>query len=376
MAIKRILHVTGMMNRAGTETMLMNLYRKIDKTQWQFDFIFYSQEEADYEKEILSMGGRVFRINHASSIKEHVQIYKTYGPFEAIHAHTLFHCGIAITAARMAGISIRISHAHTTSDSERSFIKKTYIRTMRKAIVSQSTHLMACSKGAADYLFGSKTPFLFLPNTIPFHEFLPNEAVRQEVRKEFGLESFFVIGHAGRFIPAKNQRFLIELMREIHKVKPDARLLLIGDGDTRKEMEEFARSEGVEALILFAGLRMDMERVFQAMDVFVLPSLYEGLGLVLLEAQAAGLTCVVSEAIQPEADLGMKKVHPVALHAPKIKWVHKIIQSNRMTEANAASINQSFQKRHYTEEHAMQMLLDVYQEGKEDSHEKAINRYV
>ncbi|WP_165998213.1 glycosyltransferase family 1 protein [Bacillus sp. Cs-700] len=172
----KILHVVGAMNRAGTETMLMNIYRNIDRTKIQFDFISYSDFEAHYDKEIVSLGGKVIRLSKTSSIKELYDSIKVNGPYQAVHAHTLFHCGIANAAAALAGVKIRIAHAHTTSDDTTSIARKIYIKFMRILIRSFSTHFLACSKGAGKYLFGGKLinnrRYSYFPNLIDYAPFL------------------------------------------------------------------------------------------------------------------------------------------------------------------------------------------------------------
>ncbi|WP_404405981.1 glycosyltransferase family 1 protein [Jeotgalibacillus malaysiensis] len=372
-AVKRILHVTGAMNRGGTETMLMNLYRKLDKTKWQFDFVSYSKSQAVYDEEIQAMGGRIIQVTHPGSLTEHIRAINHNGPYEAVHAHTLFQCGIALAAAKMAGVTNRIAHAHTTMDHADTFVRKTYMHAMRKTILMLSTERLACSRAAAVYLFGKEASFLFLPNAIQWEGFLKNEAERAELRKELGLEQSFVVGHAGRFIPAKNQQFLIKLFPEIKKRNPNAKLLLVGDGDLRAELEnQVLQSEDAKDII-FLGLREDMESVFQVFDVFAFPSIYEGLGLVLLEAQAAGKRCIVSEAVQPEADLKLGLLSTVSLSDEK-RWIEEVLHSEA-AQVSKADIEQAFINERYSVEQALDQLLNIYQR-KETRHEKAVNRYV
>ncbi len=315
---KRILHVVGAMNRAGTETMLMNLYRNLDREKVQFDFVSYSPFDGHYDEEIKELGGRVIKLSSTQSIKELYQTIKQFGPYEAVHSHTLFHCGVSSFAAWLAGVKIRVSHAHTTFDNSESLLRKVYIGSMRTLINTFSTQLLACSKEAGQYLFGRKAiqkdEYSYFPNVIEYSKFL-NERQSQvkKFKVEEGLGKSIVIGHIGRFIPAKNHDFLLDVMKSLLERDSTIKLLLVGDGDLKSHIKKRIKKESLSENIRLVGIRADIETMLHSMDVFVFPSLYEGLGLVLLEAQASGLPCVVSEAIQPEADLQLGLLTKVAL---------------------------------------------------------------
>ncbi|MFT4412587.1 glycosyltransferase family 1 protein [Fredinandcohnia humi] len=363
---KRILHIVGAMNRAGTETMLMNIYRNIDRKKVQFDFISYNQQDAHYDKEIISLGGRVIKLSKTQSIKELFQAIKNNGPYEAIHSHTLFHCGTANIAAKLAGINVRIAHAHTTLDHSNSVIRKMYIRVMRNLIVNFSTHYLACSTQAGKYLFGEKVirkpNYTFFPNLIDYESFLEidNDKVKQ-FKKEAGLEGSKVIGHVGRFIDAKNHKFLLEVLKHLISIDSKIKLLLVGDGDLRQEIEEQAKREDLYNHIKFVGIRSDVSTMLHCMDVFVFPSIYEGLGLVLLEAQASGIPCIVSEAIQPEADLKIDLVSRVRLGEGAIAWANKIQDVMGKKETNIEYIITGFEKNGYEVRKGISKLMDLYQ---------------
>src|SRR5690625_3671211 len=218
----RILHVVGAMNRGGTETMLMNIYRKIDHEHVQFDFISYSQEEAHYDVEIEKMGGKIIRLTKTASVKQIYDAIKQNGPYMAVHGHTLFHCGLASVAAKVAGIKVRISHAHTVADESDSYLRKTYINFMRVMINSFSTHLLACSKGAGQYLFGEKNlekaNYAYFPNVIDYEKFISTSQIEMKKFKvEEGLGNHFVLGHIGTFKEVKNHLFLLKMMEKMRK---------------------------------------------------------------------------------------------------------------------------------------------------------------
>lgn len=367
---KRILHIVGAMNRAGTETMLMNIYRNIDRNKVQFDFISY-KPNAHYDEEIKRMGGRVFTLSNTSSIREIYSAIEKHGPYCAVHAHTMFHCGIANLAAKLAGVEVRISHAHTTSDKSDSFIRRLYIKSMRFFINKFSTDLLACSRGAGKYLFGekgfNKPNFTYYPNLIDCTKFLsePREKVN-EFKTEAGLKEGIVIGHIGRFIEAKNHKFLLEVFKSVLKKNSSFKLLLVGDGDLRNQIEIEAKNKGIHENIQFVGLRSDIPVMLHSMDIFVFPSLYEGLGLVLLEAQASGIPCVVSEAIQPEADININLISRLSLKDGAETWADKIIEIAGQREKDVIKIIDGFKSNGYLLSTGISKLMKIYNISLED----------
>ncbi|MCA1061471.1 glycosyltransferase family 1 protein [Rossellomorea aquimaris] len=380
---KRILHIVGAMNRAGTETMLMNLYRNINHHEIQFDFVSYSEEKAHYDHEIIELGGKVIRLSQTGSIMELYQAIKQNGPYEAVHSHTLFHCGIASAAAYLAGVKIRISHAHTTEDNEEGLVRRMYITAMRKMIKVFSTHLLACSKEAGEYLFGAgaahQSNYSYFPNVIEFEKLLTcPPSLFNQFKIEEGLGKSIVIGHIGRFIPAKNHDFLLDVMKSLIKRNPNCKLLLVGEGDLKKHIEKRIENEGLKESIRLVGIREDIGTMLHSMDVFVFPSLYEGLGLVLLEAQASGLPCVVSEAIQPEADLQIGLVTQLQLRDGPEVWAGAIVEQANRKEKNLHKIKQSFERNDYSPEAGISKLMTLY--GVDialgGSNEKSIDRFV
>lgn len=362
----KVLNIVGAMNRAGTETMLMNVYRNIDRDKYQFDFISYSQNEAHYDKEITRLGGKVIRLSKTASIRELYRAIKENGPYDVVHSHTLFHCGLANIAAKLAGVKVRIAHAHTTLDRSDSIIRKLYIQSMRLIIRLFSTHLLACSKEAGKYLFGERSlnshKYQYFPNLINYSQFIKEpQKEAASFKAEAGLEKCLVIGHIGRFIEPKNHRFLLDIMKNIIKKAPSAKLLLVGDGDLRLQIEERARIEGLYDNIRFVGLRGDIHTMLHSMDLFVFPSIYEGLGLVLLEAQASGLPCIVSEAIQPEADLKIGLVTRLSLSDGAEVWTEKIIENAGKKEKDIDKIKTAFKQNGYVIETGLSKLMGMYE---------------
>ncbi|MEW9501073.1 glycosyltransferase family 1 protein [Jeotgalibacillus marinus] len=362
----KVLQVVGAMNRAGTETMLMNVYRGIDKNKIQFDFVSYSKEESHYDDEIKSYGGKIIKLSNTWSIKEMVGKINMHGPYDAVHSHTLFNCGIANTAAQIAGVKIRIAHAHTTNDSSDSLIRKIYLKCMRKMILHSSTHLLACSKGAGHYLFGEKgvqnENYSYFPNAIDYSPFLQqdNNSEARKFKMQCGFGNNLVIGHIGRFIKAKNHLFLLRIMQCLLEKDPSVKLLLVGEGEEKKRIINEVKKVGLEKNVVFAGIRTDIPVMLQCMDAFVFPSIYEGLGLVLLEAQASGMPCIVSEAIQPEADLELGLISKQSLDEHPRIWANRIMEVVGKKEKDFLKITRAFEEKNYAVSVSIAKLMSLY----------------
>lgn len=361
----KILHIVGAMNRAGTETMLMNIYRNIDREKIHFDFVSYSNEEANYDNEIKRLGGTIIKLTKTGSIKEIYDVIKKYGPYDAVHSHTLFHSGIACLAAKLAGVKVRISHAHTTNDKNDTLIRKLYIKCMRFLINNCSTNLLACSKEAGNYLFGenalSKNIYSYFPNLIDYHEFLKvNQTEVQIFKEEEGLTDSIIIGHIGRFTEVKNHLFLLEIMKSIVTKNPKFKMILVGDGELRYQIEETARKKGLNNHIKFVGVRNDISTMLQSMDIFVFPSKFEGLGLVLLEAQASGLPCIVSDAVQPESNIQIGLLTQLSLNDNAEVWADIIIDRAGKKEKNIKKINNGFIQEGYSINSGISKLFNLY----------------
>ncbi|MUV36911.1 putative glycosyltransferase EpsF [Lentibacillus sp. JNUCC-1] len=370
----KVLHVVGAMNRAGTETMLMNLYRHMDPEHVTFDFISYSHETADYDGEIMRLGGRIIRLEKTNSLKSLYQTMKQYGPYDAVHAHTLFHCGLALFAAKLAGIPIRIAHAHTTEDDQESAARKLYHTTMRRMIRLWATDRLACSNGAAQYLFGDQQAHTYFPNVIDYEGFLESPVLNvKRFKREAQLEKRLVVGHVGRFIEAKNHAFMLPVLNQLRKRDPHVNLLLVGDGDLRDAIEEKAEKAGLLDNVRFTGVRGDIATLLHSMDVFVFPSVYEGLGLVLLEAQACGLPCVVSDAIQPEADLGLGLVTRLSLQDSPEVWADHVLEAAIRPKPNPETIKHAFRQQGFAIASGISALKKIYHSNEGETDDQVID---
>lgn len=368
----RVLHIVGQMNKGGTETMLMNIYHNIDRKKIQFDFLIYGREDGYYDEEIRNLGGHIIKIDTPreigikNSIDQMSDIIKSYGTYQAVHAHTLFNSGIAMIAAKKNNIKIRISHAHTTSDNEDSIKRKIYISIMRYLINKNSTKLLACSKEAGKYMFGdnviSSKKYSYFQNLIDYDSiFNYSKELVNQFKSQNELNKSIVIGHVGTFKEAKNQKFLLEITKFLKEKNYNVKLLLVGDGNMRAELENIINKYDISENVILTGIRDDVNNLLHCMDVFLFPSKYEGLGLVLLEAQVANLPCIVSEAIQDEADLNIGLFNRLNLDDGIEKWSDKILEIKDLYNINYNEIEESLERNGYSTEKCIYKLQKIYE---------------
>ena len=335
----RVLHIFGIMNMGGAETMMMNVYRHIDRTKIQFDFLCMNEEKGDYEDEIKELGGRIYKIpapskvGYVEHIKGIINICKMYGPYQAIHIPTMFHSGIVCLAAFIAKIPIRIVHAHTTSEEEKTIKRKIYNFVCRRLINIFSTVKIACGEAARDFLFGKtnrvKKQVIILKNGINIGNFSHiDEKKKIEIRNQLEIEkNQFIIGHVGRFVKVKNHEFFIKLAKSLDK--ENYKILLVGDGELKGDIENKIKEKHLENKFILTCKRKDINVIMSIMDIFVMPSLYEGFPMVLIEALASGKNCVVSDNISKEVDIDEGSIDFANLNDDIQIWIDKIIKQTR-----------------------------------------------
>lgn len=327
----RILQVVTKMDRAGLETMLMNYYRHIDRSSIQFDFLVHRTERGAYDDEIEKLGGRIFRlprlvpwsISYRRKLDDFFESHKEY---HIVHVHQDCLSSVILKAAKKNGVPVRIAHSHSSNQDKN--LKYPVKLFYRQFIPKYATHLFACGKAAGDWMFRG-APYTVIRNAIDAEAFAFDPAASAEVKKKLGLTDVLTVGHIGRFDPAKNHTFLLDIFKEIASSVPDSRLLLVGDGQLRAEAEAKARALGIYDKVIFSGVRSDIPELLAAMDVFVFPSLYEGLPVTLAEAQAAGLPCVISDRIPEESIIDSSLVRPMSLDIPAEKWAESAIEAAR-----------------------------------------------
>ena len=312
----RVLHVLQRMEAGGTQAFLMNLYRNIDREKVQFDFLVEYSERQFYDDEIESLGGRIYRatlredLNLPKFIRYLRMFFKEHGEYDIVHCHAYTVGYFVLRAAERAGVIVRIAHSHSNNMSGATVPLKI---AMRSLFPMHATDLMACSYDAGSFLFGSRR-FTVVKNAIDVDKFQFNPEIRKEVRTELGLDNSFVVGNVGRLHHQKNQSFLLDVFRAICLLRDDVQLLMVGSGPLKGELVEKAERIGVLDRLTLLENRSDMERLYQAMDVFVLSSLYEGLGIVAIEAQSSGLPTICSDGVSEDANISslFRRVPPGA----------------------------------------------------------------
>ncbi len=325
------------MHRAGLETMLMNYYRHIDRSQIQFDFLTHRPNKSDYDEEIISMGGKVYYAprlypqKYPKYFKWMKNFFAEHPEYKIVHSHIDTMSYLPLKAAKNAGVPIRIAHSHNTSvDKDFKYILKMYFK-MR--INSVATNRLACGYEAGKFLFGNRH-FDVIPNAVEAEKFYFNQQIRDKKRAELDLENKFVVGHVGRISYQKNHKFLIKIFNEILKKEPNSILLLVGVGDKEQEVRTQVNELGLTDKVKFLGNRSDVSELYQAMDVFVLPSLFEGIPVVGVEAQFADLPCIFSDNTPSEVKFNHKTKFIGLDKSPEV-WSNEVISvSNNTSRTN------------------------------------------
>lgn len=339
MAPIRILHVVTYMGRGGLETMIMNYYRHIDREKIQFDFLVHRDFKADYDDEIEQLGGKIYRVSRlipwSKNYKNQLNtFFKRHKEYKIIHVHQDCLSSVILKVAKENNIPVRIAHSHNSNqDKNLKYIIKLFYK---QFIPKYATHLMACGKEAGDWMFNGKE-YQIMNNAIDVSLYTYNEQIAKTKRKELGInEDTFVLGHVGRFFPQKNHHFLIDIFKELHQLNPNSKLLLVGDGELRKEIEDKVKTLNLQDDVIFTGVRSDVNELMQAMDFFIFPSLYEGLGIVLIEAQASGLSCLVTDTLPLECEV-INQFERLSLKESSKSWANEILKNKdyiRETDAN------------------------------------------
>ena len=325
----RVLQIIDCMGTGGIQSFLMNIYRAIDREKIQFDFLVHRFFDNEYEKEIRELGGRIFqvptrRLGIGKNRKALDKFFANNHDYCAVHMHTSSLTYITpLVYAKKHGIAKRIIHSHNTKESGSAIHTVLHAVNMLK-IGKVATDYYACSDLAADWFYGKNTKLRkkseIIPNAIDLSRFEYNVAIREEYLEKYELKNKLVIGHVGRFNKAKNHGFLIDVFNEFLKTHRNAVLLLVGDGATRTEIEEYVKSLGIEESVVFLGNSSDVSNIAQTFDLFILPSLHEGFPVTMVEAQAQGLQCLVSDTITKTANI-TGNVSFLPLDEPFNVWV-------------------------------------------------------
>lgn len=301
--MKKILVVfsTAFVRTGGLTSVMMNYWRAMDKTGLSFDFASTNVIDDILQEEITKEDCHYYQLPPRKQVlKYFISLRKLCKGYDIVHVHANSATAvIELLAAKKAGVPKRIHHNHT-SKTQHPLLNKILHPLFKRSY----TDAVACSDAAGEWLFGKKN-FIVLPNAIDIDKFKYNPQARKLIRDEFGIiESDFLVGHIGKFMDAKNHEFLIKIFSSYHSKHPESKLMLVGDGEWRPRIEQWVSESGCSDAIVIAGLRSDIPSVVQAFDVFVFPSIYEGLPLTVLEAQASGLPCIISSNVTKTVNVG------------------------------------------------------------------------
>lgn len=370
----------GLPRAGGTEAVMENIYKNINRKIYSIDFLFLGRKTDDCS-EFSKMVSRESKIFYActrseSLIKNHKNIKNVLisNHYDIVHSH-MDACGdYVLKIAKDCGVKVRIAHSHNTGHLKnvqglKDSIHRLVLDIERFRIRMFATHFVACSSEAGRWLFGKnidrKSNYLLFKNAIDVNAYKFDEKVRNKVRKALHLEKKKIIGHVGRFEYQKNHPYLIEVFKNVHLKEKDTVLLLIGEGRGRANIEKLVEDAGLEKAVRFLGMVSNVNEVLQAMDIFVMPSYYEGLSVALVEAQASGLSCIVSDTVSPESDIsGNVDFLDIGLDADK--WSDKILSILRENKIRNCPREQ-LQKKGFDMITNIHTLENFYKESMKDN---------
>lgn len=357
----RVAQMMTDMNYGGVEMVVMNYYRHIDRTKVQFDFFALEGSAVPQREEIERLGGRVYivpKYTHLSAYEEEIIRLFKQNQYKIVHSHMNTLSVFSLWGAKKAGIPNRIAHNHSTAGKGET--KKNIIKyALRPFAKIYPTKLCACSQYAGEWLYGKNTEFQVFNNAIDLSRYSYDPQKAATVRKELGLEDKLVVGHIGRFCYQKNHDFLIDIFNEIHKQRQEAVLLLIGEGELEQDIRNKVKELGLEDSVRFMGKQKDTSEFYQAMDCFVLPSRYEGLGVVAIEAQACSVPVICSTAVPKDAKI-TSSVKFIGLDESSSNWADCVLDVIK-TQVKRNE-REEVRKAGYDIEVEAQKLTDFYEE--------------
>lgn len=359
----RILHYIGSLESGGSQAMLMNIYRNIDRNKIQFDFIVDRKNDNFYENQIKCLGGKIYFFdeyfkgyNYFNYTKQWREFFDNHSEYNLIHCHVRSVASIVLKIAKKKGLKT-ICHAHGMSNG--SGLKSIGKKILQHNIPKYSDFMLACSQDAADWLYGRKESHskkcIIINNGIDIDKFQFDENERNIIRNTYNISNDdFLIGHIGRFVPIKNHKFIISIADDLIKKNKKIKFMLCGDGPIKSEIMNDVKCLKLENNIFFVEPTDEINKYYNAFDMFILPSYYEGLGIVLIEAQYNGLTCLTSVNIPDEAIISDSFYKKELIYS---EWENFIL--NRIEEDNRNIIlNSNAQK--YNIINSCTTLLNIY----------------
>lgn len=325
----RILHVFGIMNFGGAESMIMNLYRNIDKSI-QFDFIVHTNSVGAFDKEIMSLGGHIFHCPQYKGVNSHLykkwwkNFFNDHNEYKILHSHIRSCASMYIPIAHKHNVKV-IVHSHSTSNGQG--LKAIAKKILQYPIRFQADYCFACSTDSGKWLFGEKIinneKFFLLKNAIDTNKFTFDNNIRKNIRDSLNLGDSLTFVHVGRFHEAKNHIFLLNVFKDFLKICNQSKLILVGDGELRPIIETEIKKLGIANDVILTGFRNDISHILMASDCFIFPSLWEGLPVTVIEAQAAGLRCLISDRITKEVDVSNLVKH-ISISDGTEPWINEM----------------------------------------------------
>lgn len=373
----KVLIVAGNMDVGGIENQLMHLIRNADKNKFQIDFTT-TMDDPFYKKEIESLGGKCIKIPATEGIyflRQCKALYRVMkdGKYNIVHSHELFHSGMVLLTAKLAGIKHRFVHAHNWSDDDgsgrQSVIRKLYNSTMRNWILRYGTEFCACSTLAGEFLYGEKKThdekYHLIFNSVDTSKFIEN--FDKIETGEYCDKEWTNVIQVGRFSPIKNQLFTAEIARELKLRGKKIRILCVGNNGNEYEQQvrEAIKKYGIEEHMLLLGVRKDIDVLMRKARAFLLPSLYEGMPLVMIEAQAAGLPCITADTYSHEVDFGIGYVNWMKLNQSSEEWANAIEAAVKMERAEKQKVQQAIEKNGFDSRVFARRLCDLYEQAME-----------
>jgi glycosyltransferase involved in cell wall biosynthesis len=364
----RILHVLGKLDRGGVETWLVQVLRHVDRRKYQMDFLVHTTEPGAYDDEVRSLGSRIIPCLDPSKPVTYARNFRRvlceYGPYDVVHSHVHHYSGYVLMLAAMCGVPVRIAHSHTSAPETSSGLpRKAYLSLMRALITRNASLGMIISSLAGDSLIPTwrqdkrwhLRPYGI--ETAPFNAHVDRDAIRRSL----GIApTARVVAHVGRFVAVKNHALMVRIADEFREMDFDTMFLLIGDGPLRAEVESLVRSRALSGRFVFTGVRDDIPQLLKAADAFVFPSFYEGLGIALMEAQFAGLSCVASDVVPREGELFPGAVTWMPLTGSPKAWAEALQKA--IATARSWTISEPVREK-YSIGSSVSHVLKLYEQG-------------
>ncbi len=363
--MKYVLQIAAHLTIGGAEKVCRDIGLYGNPEEYETHYVIFDDDIGDFGREVEAKGCKIFKLREPSedygeyfrALKKLMSEYR----YSVVHAHTMFSIGWVMLAAKQMNIPVRVSHAHSALIDGSSVVKTVYESVMRRLILSCSTDLVACGEKAGIRLYGEKAYKKrgnLILNGIDTEAFAFSDTKRHEIRNQLNISDKLVLGHTGRLAEVKNQAFILKLIPEILKQRENAVLMLIGDGDDREMLENTAKELNIYDKVLFIGNVTNVQDYLSAMDVFVFPSLYEGLPLSILEVQANGLPCIISDTVPHDVFL-TKLIHPLSLKDPQSAWIKEILSAHREPDKD---YSQELKSSGFDLKTAMEKVYRIYED--------------